>query len=128
MCSRTLRHFQNCSKFFSLSRKLSDLFWKHFKIFWKKFKIVPKHSDLICFRNILKVFRNSKMFLKSVLKHADQYSRLSYFKNVPILLIYNKTFRFVLGTLKNVLVNFQDYSQTVLDFFFLGRFKSVPEH
>ena len=43
-------------------------------------KFVLKKFSNICFRNISKLFRNSKTFFKSVPKHSDLSSRLSCFR------------------------------------------------
>ena len=53
------------------------------------------------------MFRNIYKFSKSVPKHSDLFSRLSYFQNVLKLLVYFETFRFVLENISK---------------------KSVPEH
>jgi len=70
-------------------------------------KFVSKKISNICFRNISKLFRNSKTFFKSIPKHSDLFSRLSYFQNVSKLSVYIETFRFVLKIFKKVFPNIQ---------------------
>ena len=101
--------FPKCSETFSLFRNIPECSGI-FKICFEKF-------SNICFRNISKLFRNSKTFFKSVLKYSNLFSRLSYFQNVSKLSVYTETFRFGLEIFKKVFPNIQ--------IFFLK--KGVPE-